>query len=197
MRHVDALSRFPVLYAVATELTTRIRKAQQKDDGVRAINEILKEKPYEDYTLIDGVLFKFCNGRDLLVILKELQTEIIKDAHGKGHYSTKRTEEAIKQEYYITNLSTKVTRVNDNCIKCIIINRKAGKKEGFLHLLFKESLPLNTFHIDHVAVGVNKGYQHLLVIVDSFTKFVWLYPVKSTTSTEVITKLEIQKNDFW
>ncbi|KMQ92653.1 blastopia polyprotein [Lasius niger] len=198
MKHVDALSRFPVLYAVATELTVRIRKAQQEDDGTRAIIEILKEKPYEDYTLIDGVLFKFSDGRDLLVVPKKLQTEIIKDVHEKGHFSTRRTEEAIKQEYYIPNLSTKVAHVIDNCIKCIIVNRKAGKKEGFLHPLFKESLPLHTLHIDHIGPleSTRKAYQHILVVVDSFTKFVWLYPVKSITSIEVISKLEIQKTTF-
>lgn len=198
MRHVDALSRSPVLYAVPTEITTRIRKAQQKDDGVRAIIEILKERPYEDYTLIDEVLFKFCNGRDLLVIPKGLQTEIIKDAHEKGHFSSKRTEEVIKQEYYIPNLSTKVTHAIGNCIKCIITNRKAGRKEGFLHPLFKENLPLHTYHMDHVGPleSTHKGYQHLLVVVDSFAKFVCLYPVESTTSAEVIAKLDVQKTTF-
>lgn len=33
-------------------------------------------------------------------------------------------------------------------------------------------------------------------MIDSFTKFVWLYPVKSTTSKEVISKLELQKSVF-
>lgn len=64
--------------------------------------------------------------------------------------------------------------------------------------MFKESLPLHTYHMDHIGPleSTHKGYQHLLVIVDSFTKFVWLYPVKSTTSREVITKLETQKATF-
>lgn len=84
----------------------------------------------------------------------------------------KRTEEAVKQEYYIPNLEAKVTRII-NCIKCIIVNKKAGKREGLLHPLFKESLPLHTYHMDHVGPleSTHKGYQYLLVIVDSFTKF--------------------------
>jgi len=51
-KHVDALNRSPVLYAISVDLNTRIRRAQQMDNRVRAIIEILKEKPYEDYTLL-------------------------------------------------------------------------------------------------------------------------------------------------
>lgn len=109
---------------------------------------------------------------------------------------TSQRERRVKQEYYIPNLNTKIAHVIDNCIKCIIVSRKAGKKEGFLHPLFKENLHLHTLHIDHVGPleSTYKASQH--VLVDSFTKFVWLYPVKSTTSLEVISKLEIQKTTF-
>lgn len=52
--------------------------------------------------------------------------------------------------------------------------------------------------MDHVGPleSTHKGYRHILVVVGSFTKFVWLYPVKSTTSIEVISKLETQKKTF-
>lgn len=33
-------------------------------------------------------------------------------------------------------------------------------------------------------------------MIDSFSKYVWLYPTKSTTSREVILKLEMQKQNF-
>lgn len=56
------------------------------------------------YSLIDGILYKFSGGCDLLVVLKGLQTEIIKDAHEKGHFSVKRTEEVITQKYYQTRI---------------------------------------------------------------------------------------------
>lgn len=42
--------------------------------------------------------------------------------------------------------------------------------------------------------STNKNYNH--IIIDSFSKFVWLYATKSTTSKEVINKLELQKIYF-
>lgn len=44
--------------------------------------------------------------------------------------------------------------------------------------------------------STNKNYKHILVVTDAFTKFVWIYPTKSTTSAEVIAKLEMQKAVF-
>ena len=79
-----------------------------------------------------------------------------------------------------------------NCIPCILANRKRGKQEGLLQPMQKESLPLHTFHIDHLGPleTTNKNYKYILAIVDAFTKFVWLYPTKTTTSREVIEKLD-------
>lgn len=115
---------------------------------------------------------KFSEGRDLLVIPKRLQTEVIKNAHDKGLFSIKKMEEAVKQEYYIPKLEKKITRIINNYVKCIIINKKTGKREGLLHPLFKENLPLHTYHMDHVGPleSTHKGYQYLLVVmVSKFT----------------------------
>lgn len=46
MKHVDALSRFLVMVITATtNISPQIRKAQEKDVGIKLITEILKEKP--------------------------------------------------------------------------------------------------------------------------------------------------------
>ncbi|GFW84716.1 hypothetical protein TNCV_1814461 [Trichonephila clavipes] len=42
----------------------------------------------------------------------------------------------------------------------------------------------------------NKRYQHILTIIDAFTKFTWLYPVKSTTLEDALDKLKIQQKTF-
>lgn len=69
-----------------------------------------------------------------------------------------------------------------------------GKLEGLLNLIPKEGIPPHTYHINHLGPleSTNKNYRHILSIIDTFTKFVWLYPVKSITSKEVIAKLGIQ-----
>lgn len=41
-----------------------------------------------------------------------------------------------------------------------------------------------------------KKYQHIFTVADAFTKFVWFYPVKSTTVQEVIEKISLQQTLF-
>jgi len=64
--------------------------------------------------------------------------------------------------------------------------------------LHKEDFPLHTYHIDFLGSldFTSKNYKHILAVIDSFTKFCWLYPTKSTAATEVITKLRGQSNVF-
>ncbi|GBM43078.1 Pro-Pol polyprotein [Araneus ventricosus] len=127
-----------------------------------------------------------------------MQTEIIRNAHERGHTGVKYTEKHLQDYYYIPKLRQKVEKIISNCVYCILINQKRGKKEGLLRLLQKQDTSLHTYHIDHLGPleSTNKNYKYVLAIIDAFNKFVWIYPTKSTTSAEVITKLEIQKAVF-
>ena len=46
------------------------------------------------------------------------------------------------------------------------------------------------------TVITNKNYKYILCIIDAFTKFIWLYPCKSTTASEVTSKLCLQSHKF-
>ncbi|GFU65912.1 transposon Tf2-6 polyprotein [Trichonephila clavipes] len=53
-----------------------------------------------------------------------MQTELIKLAHEKGHFSSAKTEEIVKREFFIPNLSKQVQNVIINCVSCILANKK-------------------------------------------------------------------------
>ena len=71
----------------------------------------------------NDILYKFKDDREP----QDMQSEIILMAHGRDYFSVKRTEEAVKQEYYIPMLSKKTENVIANCVSCILGNKKAGK----------------------------------------------------------------------
>lgn len=198
MKHVDALSRCYAIFAVENEVLARIRKAQKEDEWISTIVEILKDKSYEDFFMKDELLFKRFNGKDLLVIPKLLQKEIIRTKHEDGHFGTTKVEYIVSRDFFIPKLKIKVEEVIKNCVKCILANNKCGKQEGFLHPIDKEGIPMQTIHIDHLGPMdlTSKQYKYILSIIDGFSKFVWLYPTKSLTSEEVIKKLEEQKKCF-
>ncbi|GFX46766.1 hypothetical protein TNCV_4039141 [Trichonephila clavipes] len=62
----------------------------------------------------------------------------------------------------------------------------------------KESIPLSTYHVDFIGPlpSTNKSYQHIFTVVDAFTKFTWLYPVKTVSAESALEKLKQQQKTF-
>ncbi|GFV40750.1 hypothetical protein TNCV_3767971 [Trichonephila clavipes] len=44
--------------------------------------------------------------------------------------------------------------------------------------------------------STNKSYQHIFTVVDAFTKFTWLYPVKTVSAESALEKLKQQQKTF-
>lgn len=204
MAHVDALSRYPIVMSIndlisqEVGITKRLKIAQEHDEHIGALRKIVSNEPYQDFMMKNDILYKYNDGLELVVVPESMQTEIVKKAHDIGHFAVAKTEEIIKREFYIPKLSEKIQACIRNCVTCILGSRKEGKKEGMLHPIAKGDGPLTTYHVDHLGPlpSTNKNYQHIFAVIDDFSKFVWLYPTKSTTSKEVIDKLMVQQKTF-
>jgi len=73
----------------------------------------------------------------------------------------------------------------------LLSEKKKGKKKDELKPIPKGDVSLNMYHLDHLGpiTSMSKLYKYLLVIVDRFSKFVWLYLTKTTNIKKVIDKL--------
>lgn len=192
MKHVDALSRVCIIQV--NGVLESLKKNQQNDEHIKAIVSIIDEKgSYEDYELSNELLYRRVDGQQLIVVPEQMQFDIIRRAHEQGHFKTKKMEDIITREFFIPKLKDKIEKFVRNCVTCILTDRKVGKKEGLLHPIPKADSPLITFHMDHLGpmASTRKNYKHVLAIVDAFSKFVWIFPVKSTTSDETVKKLKI------
>ncbi|GFY21708.1 hypothetical protein TNCV_1168521 [Trichonephila clavipes] len=127
-----------------------------------------------------------------------MQREIVLHAHVQGHFASKKTESIVSQEFYISRLTKIVQDVITNCAPCILSSRKAGKQEGFLHLIPKGDQPLDCYHCDFLGPlpSTKKCYKHLFTVIDSFSKFVWIYPVKSTSTKDALDKLILKQTTY-
>lgn len=99
MKHVDALSRNPVFIIENDTITVRLQKAQTEDENICTIKTLLNDNKTSEFCERNGILYKYVNNRELIVAPKGMQTELIKLAHEKGHFSTAKTEDVIKQEF--------------------------------------------------------------------------------------------------
>lgn len=198
MRHVDALSRNPTVLLLQANVIEMNKARQRNDEKLGAIIKALDVGSYGDFFTDHGILYKNCNGGKLLVIPSGMHNTVIRSVHEQGHFGPKKMSELIMREYWIDGLATKLEKHVASCIPCILASRKMGKKEGFLHPIPKDEVPLSTYHIDHLGplTASGKQYRYILSIIDAFSKYVWLYPVKTTTTDEVLKKMEVQKCIF-
>lgn len=77
------------------------------------------------------------------------------------------------------------------CVDCLVHKNPAGKRPGLLHPISPENRPFQVIHIDYLGpFETNRKYnKYLLVIVDNLTKYVLLYPAKTTNATGIIQTL--------
>ncbi|GFX90887.1 hypothetical protein TNCV_3167181 [Trichonephila clavipes] len=179
-------------------LTSKLKKAQEEDDNIQTLKSLLEKQESEEFFGRNGILYKYLNGRELIATPKAMQAELIKLIHENGHFSVGKTEEIVKQEFLIPNLTNVVKKVILNCVPCILANKKTVKKEGFFNPISKENIPLSTHHIDFIGplLSTNKSYQHIFTVVDAFTKFTWLYPVKTVSAESSLEKLKQHQKTF-
>lgn len=85
-----------------------------------------------------------------------------------------------------------------SCIGGILPERKQGKREGLQNPIDKAELPIDTYYVDHLGPlpSRKKSSRYIFVVIDAFTKFVWLYSTKSTSSAEIISHMRKQSVSF-
>lgn len=110
MVYVDALSRFPVILIMHDSVLLKLKSAQDHIKEIRTIKEILQTKRYKVYSMKNGILDKFVDGTDLVLIPQSILADVIKNAHQRGDFASKRIEEIIKQNYYIPKLKVKIEK---------------------------------------------------------------------------------------
>lgn len=105
-----------------------------------------------------------------------------------GHLSVEKTLERIKRNYWFASMRRFVTKYVKACLNCAYYKHVAGKRQGKLHPIEKTPVPFHTLHIDHVGPfeTSRKRNKFILVVVNAFTKFTIIEPVKSQKVCYVI-----------
>lgn len=170
VKHVDALSRFPVMVIKDTVLAL-IKNEQDKEERLHAIKQLLVKEPNKNYLVENDLLMRKIGDKTVVALPSSIHHKIIRKAHGNGHFGVKKIIETLQEEYYIPRLKEKAGSFVECCIPCVLSEKKKGKREG--EPILKGDVPLN-----------------------GFSKFVWLYPTKTTNTKEVLDKLTMMQQIF-
>lgn len=191
MAHVDALSRcHSVLVLEANTFDQTLSICQDRDEKIRKIRDDLGKTKMKFFELRDGLVYRKDNNKKLLFYVPEsMEQNVIRTAHDDlGHLGLGKVFGTLIKTYWFPRMREKIGEYIANCLRCIEFSPSSGKKEGYLHSISKANVPFDTVHVDHYGPlsKTGRGFKHIFIIVDAFTKHIRLYPCKSTATREVL-----------
>ncbi|XP_059055505.1 uncharacterized protein LOC131849440 [Achroia grisella] len=211
MQHADALSRNPVgependihiLDVLNTNIDDWIATVQSNDEEICRIKDVLGNSEsaevadiLKNYKVKNDKVFRITgsSGSDLRwVVPKGVRWQILKMNHDDlGHFGFDKTLARIQETFWFPKMRRFVKKYVRACLQCAHHKGTTGRQEGELHPIPKIEIPFHTIHVDHLGpfVRSSRGNSYLLVIVDGFTKYVNIKPVRNTktsTTTKVI-----------
>jgi len=188
MSHVDALSRV-VLYIESLPLERELELKQLQDVRLKAIAADLEFGNHDKFELIDGLVYRKAPDRSRFAVPESMVANVIRTYHDEmAHCGFEKTLRGITATYWFPSMRKRIIEHIDNCLVCIVANSSSHAKEGEMQIAPSAKFPLETIFIDHFGPlpVTENGFRHIFVVVDSLTRFTWLFPTKSTTSKEVI-----------
>ncbi|GFW51387.1 retrovirus-related Pol polyprotein from transposon 412 [Trichonephila clavipes] len=212
MKHVDALSRYPVMMVCNDTLTSKLKNAQEEDDNIQTLKSLLEKQESEEFFERNGILYKYLNGRELIVTPKAMQAELIKLIHENVHFSVGKTEEIVKQEFFILNLSNVVKKgsaftsklFNDYCdeenIQHLQIATGVPRENGQVERIHRTLIPVLTkLSLDDLTKWY-KYVDRLQRILNStisrstkWTPFELLVGIKMRNKEDILIKVLLQE----
>ncbi|CAM9954715.1 unnamed protein product, partial [Heterosigma akashiwo] len=103
-----------------------------------------------------------------------------------GHQSTHRTTQMAKEAHSWPGLSTDVKEFVNGCVTCQYFNIPNATKEVGEYPDSEQPFRVIAFDFAGPFGTKKNDFKHILVIVDTLSRFVWLQPTKSTAAPEVI-----------
>lgn len=161
----------------------------------RPPNTEYEKQIYKDYTLRNGRIYRITVRGIQWVVPRGFRRQVVAMAHDAlGHFAAKKTLDRLCERIWFPRMRQYVEKYIECCIPCLYAKPLAGRKPGFLYPIEKRPIPFDTIHIDHLGPFEKSGLGnlHILVIIDAFSKYCLLKPVKSTKTRYIVTYLENQ-----
>jgi hypothetical protein len=183
---------------------------QLSDDNLRIVIELMKagqvsEKEPESLKFgsedacnlwkkrnnlrLRGGLLYYLDGKDYKLIIPKIQrTQLIKMVHETfAHIGTNKTLQMIKEDYYWPNMDFDVRLFISSCRYCSERKVKRMGKRNIGTAVLESNYPFQKISLDitgPLPCGPH-GEQYILGIIDNFSRFVSLVPLRRATAEAV------------
>ena len=192
-----------------TDLLDDLKNEQQEDADLEPLRRYLLSKeetsenslaaasPAAKYYWINRDLFilegglvwrrsKYKDQTRRVVIPGTLQSIVLEMCHNipaAGHQGVQGTTAKVKEKYFWYRMSERIKNYVETCDVCSR-NKKPNRNARCPLTQFRASAPLERVHIDFLGPlpKTDRGNEHILMIVDQFTKWVECLPLPSQTA---------------
>lgn len=198
--HVDFLSRNPVNFPKLTYSVNLINSspswletAQQNDPDSQSLIEKLRNGDLNEtqYCLRNNLLcYKFqLDASPKFFVPKGCRISILRLFHDENcHVGYDKTLCKIRENFWFPGMTSFVKKYLRHCLICVTRKSHSGPNQGFLHPIEKAAVPFQTIHLDCTGpfAQSSEGFRYVLLLVDGFTKFCLLKPLKNLKADELI-----------
>lgn len=179
---------------------------QQNDPEIQRCASVLKDNQTnniieitKNFVVNRGLLYRVTSDRNRWVVPKGVRWQIMKSNHDDiGYFSFDKTYDKIKATYWFPKMRRFIKKYVESCLECAHAKAPVAKKAGQLHPIEKIAEPFHTVHIDHLGPFIKSRHKntHMLLIIDSFTKFIIITPVRNTKTASSIKALTAYFHTF-
>lgn len=171
-----------------------LEELQKVDPVVIEIRKKLENNELTKIFVIEhGILFRYMEKGEVwqIVIPETLTKGLINCVHTKlGHPGTYKTIAYISQYYYWKSMNRDIKKFVISCDLCQRVKIKNQNMEGAFRIV-QSSEPGDLVSVDFFgplprSIG---GMEYIFVVLDVFSKYVRLYPIKRETTDTVLRKL--------
>ena len=184
------ITEFPLAF-------TNIALYQLQDPLLKPIIEQLTQNiKSEKYVLSKNVLcLKIRNGKELRIIapdvIKPMLMEYFHSSTIGAHMGINKTIHRIRKEYHWNNMNSEIANFVKKCTLCAL--SKPARNTQVSQLISEiPKTPFSKLYLDFSGPYPRSKSRNtmLLICVDSFTKFVWMYPMRRALASTTVKILQ-------
>ena len=178
---------------IQSTLFEQIRKAQQKDEGLKNYVEKMQKKNPDEYNVDDQGIYRY-KGRICIPDQEDVKDLVLKEAHFSPfliHPGSTKMYQDIKKLYWWNNMKREIAAYVAKCLTCQQVKADHQKTIGKLKSLEIPEWKWDDITMDFIE-GLPKtqsGNDAIWVIVDRLSKIAHFLAIKKNFSAERLAKV--------
>lgn len=170
----------------------------EDEEYVKLREEIIKTPiDFPEYDVHNSLIYYHCVNVDghsdewKIFVPKDKRNSVLSECHDNilaAHGGFYKTVSRVKQNYYWPKLLSDVARYIKRCEVCKAVKPSNKNAQVEMGRFRDPKCPFNMMSLDYVGtlpLSLRRNRQ-LLVVLDVFSKFVWLHPMRKASAEETI-----------